>query len=407
MKRFTLLFSATLCFLSLAIFNTSYADISTTIPDFSAYNVPTAPLLDAKAYLLFDPHSGTILAEKNANTLREPASLTKLMTLYLVFQDLQSGQLTLNTMVPISTTAWRAEGSRMFVKVGSKVSVQDLILGITVQSGNDATIALAEYVGGSLPAFVQMMNQTAGKLGMTSTHFDDPTGLHAKDHISTARDLALLTQAIIQDYPEYYHFFGEKWFTWNKIRQPNRNRLLWQDATVDGLKTGHTDEAGFCLISSGQQSDSRFVAVILGAKNDQLRTEYSQSLLNYAFRLFISQKITAAKTALLNPSVRAGKVSEVAVGTANAVYITIPRNAKKDLSATYSIDNTLKAPITQGQTVGTLTVSLKGQIVSTTPLVALNEVPAASWFTRFFSALWHFFAHFFTANTLTGSVTIS
>ena len=256
-------------FITMGISNTLIADPSTaTVPDFSAYLVPKSPTLDSKAYVLIDPYSGQVLAEKNLHTQLPPASLTKLMSLYLVFQELGSGRIQLTTMVPISVHAWKAEGSRMFVKVGTKVSVEDLILGTTVQSGNDATLALAEYIGGTEGSFVEMMNNTAAQLGMRDSHFLDPSGLSNKTHLTTAYDLSLLASALIEDYPQYYHFFGQKWFTWNGIRQPNRNRLLWRDLSVDGLKTGHTDEAGYCLISSSLQNGSRFVAVILGAKNE-------------------------------------------------------------------------------------------------------------------------------------------
>ena len=368
---------------------------------FSQYLVPSQPELDAKAYLLIDAKSGTVLAAKDPNKRLEPASLTKLMTLYIVFNELADGRIHLNDPVLISKKAWQTSGSRMFIKVGSHVSVEDLIQGVTVQSGNDATVALAEYIGGTDSAFVQMMDEEARKLGMKDSHFSDPTGLPAPDHTTTAYDLGLLARALITQFPQYYHFFGEKWFTWNGIRQPNRNRLLWRNFNVDGLKTGHTDAAGFCLISSSQQNDSRFVAVVLGAPSDSARADDSQALLNYGFRFFQSVKIYSAKDIISQQRVWKGANKYIGISVPLDYYVTVPRSAYQDLSVSVTLNNSIQAPIAKGQAVGMVTVYLKGQSISQQPLVAMQADPLAGWWTRFWDAVSYFFHNLFNKNEST------
>jgi D-alanyl-D-alanine carboxypeptidase (penicillin-binding protein 5/6) len=235
---------------------------------FASYMVPSEPDLKAKSFVLMDARSGAVLASKNGNLRLQPASLTKLMSLYIVFGELASGRIHLDDKVTISEKAWKTGGSRMFIKVGSQVAVSDLIQGVIVQSGNDATVAMADYLGGTTDGFVQMMDQQAIALGMKDSHFSDPTGLPSPDHLVTSYDLALLARAIVTQYPQYYHYFGEKWFTWNGIRQPNRNRLLWRNIGVDGLKTGHTEDAGYCLISSALQNNTRFVSIMMGTPSN-------------------------------------------------------------------------------------------------------------------------------------------
>jgi D-alanyl-D-alanine carboxypeptidase (penicillin-binding protein 5/6) len=361
----------------------------------ASYLVPAAPAIDAKSYVLMDVQSGKVLAQKKANIKMPPASLTKLMTLYIVFKELASGRINLTDKVTISKVAWKTGGSRMFVKLGNQVSVQNLIQGVIVDSGNDATMALAEFVGSTVPTFTQMMNQQAKILGMTESHFSDPTGLPMPDHLTTAHDLSLLARATIMQFPQYYHFFGEKWLTWNKIRQPNRNRLLWRSIGVDGMKTGHTAAAGFCQISSGIQHGTRLLSVVMGTPTDMARADESQKILSYGFRFFQSAQIYKADEVISQQRVWKGEDKNVALGVAKDFYVTIPHSAYADLKVGLTIDSKIMAPITKGQQLGEITVSLKGNAVATAELVALKADPAGGWFTRFIDAIAHFFHNLF------------
>jgi serine-type D-Ala-D-Ala carboxypeptidase (penicillin-binding protein 5/6) len=362
----------------------------------ASYMVPSSPDINATGYALMDVQSGTLVASKKAHVRIPPASLTKLMTIYIVFGEIASGHIHLDDKVLISHKAWQTGGSRMFVKVGSRVSVEDLIQGVVVQSGNDATMALAEYVAGTEKAFVQIMDQQAQVLGMKDSHFSDPTGLPAPDHYATPYDLALLARAIITHYPQYYHYFGEKWFTWNKIRQPNRNRLLWRtNLGADGLKTGHTAAAGYCLISSAKQDNTRFVSVVVGAPSDQARADDSQALLNYGFRFFESSKIYNSTDVISKQRIWKGSEKYVNLGVANDFYVSIPRRAQNDLRVTLNVDNNIKAPVTQGQSLGTVNVFLKDTQIASEPLVAEQAVPLAGWWSRFFDAIFHWFYKLF------------
>ena len=361
----------------------------------SAYTVPTAPNINAKGYVLMDAQSGEVVAAKNADQQMPPASLTKLMTLYVVFNELAQGNIHLDDKVTISKRAWQTGGSRMFVKVGSKVPVKDLLQGVIVQSGNDATVALAEYVGGTINTFVQIMDQQAKILGMKNSHFSDPTGLPASDHLATPYDLALLSQAIINHFPQYYHFFSEKWFTWNRIRQPNRNRLLWRNLNVDGLKTGHTSQAGYCLISSAKQADTRFISVVMGAPSDAARADDSQALLNYGFRFFQSAKIYNANSNIYQQRIWKGLHKYVALGVMKDFYVTIPRRAYPDLKVSLTINPDAYAPITKGQALGTINVLLKDKHIASHPLVALQADPLGSWWTRLIDSIIHWVDHLF------------
>lgn len=372
------------------------APTSTKANPWSAYLVPSAPKLDAKAYVLMDARSGNVVASKAADTKMPPASLTKLMTLYLVFQDLAQGRIHLDDKVLISKDAWRTGGSRMFVKVGSQVPVSDLIQGVIVQSGNDATMALAEYVGGTEEAFVQMMDQQAKKLGMNNSHFSDPTGLPKPDHLTTADDLAKLARAIITQFPQYYHFFSEKWFTWNKIRQPNRNRLLWRNFNVDGMKTGHTEQAGYCLISSAQQDNTRFIAVVLGTPTDAARANESQALLNYGFRFFESAQIYKANNTITERRAWKGRNKNIALGVTKDFYVTIPRTAYPDLKVSLKVNSDIEAPIAKNQSLGQINVVLKNDPIATVPLVALQADPLGGWWTRFIDAIGHWLHSLFS-----------
>lgn len=343
---------------------------------------PSAPTLDATGYILLDGNSGRILAEKNSDNRMPPASLTKLMSLYIISSAVKSGQIHMDDKVHISPKAWKTEGSRMFVKAGDDVTVKDLMQGIIVASGNDATVALAEYIAGTEEGFTAMMNQQAQILGMKNTHFMDSTGLPNKDHYSTAHDLALLTQAYIKNFPEHYSYYSEKWFNYKGIKQPNRNRLLWRYQFADGLKTGHTAEAGYCLVGAAKKDGMRLVSVVLGEPNDESRTEDSIRLLTYGFRFFETHKLYDAGTTLVNAHVSQGQKAETPLGVAEDLYVTVPTGQFKKLQATTDLANPLKAPLVKGQAYGTLNINLNSQVIATTPLVALDNNPKGGFFSR-------------------------
>lgn len=346
--------------------------------------IPAPPEFDVRSYILIDANSGYIIAEKNANQQVYPASLTKLMALYLIASALRSGQFHLNDQVNVSKKAWRMAGARMFIKVGTAVSAQDLIKGVVVASGNDATVAMAEHLSGTEQAFVDLMNQAARSLKMTGTNYAGSTGWPHADNYSTAFDLAILTRAWILNFPEYYSWFKEKWFVYNGIKQPNRNRLLWRDSSVDGVKTGVTDEAGYCSIASAIRGDTRLIAVMMGAKSDTVRTKYVLALLNYGFHFFESRKLFSANTSLVTPKILLGKENTSALGLKEDLYVTIPKGEDKSLKAKAEVDNRLKAPITKGNIYGKLNVSLDGNLVATKPLVALKDNPRANFLFAIF-----------------------
>ena len=340
----------------------------------AAKPIPKAPEIAASGYILMDFKSGKILAEKNPDKRVEPASITKLMTAYLVDKALEAGDISLTDEVTISEKAWRMKGSKMFVEVGKQVSVEELIKGMIIQSGNDATVALAEHVAGSEKAFAEYMNHQAGLLGMANTQFKNSTGWPHKDHFSTARDIAILSQAIIRDYPESYRLYKQKEYTFNEIRQFNRNRLLWRDSSVDGLKTGHTEAAGYCLASSAEKDDMRLISVILGTKSDKARTRNSQTLLNYGFRFFESNRLYQAKESLKSAKVWYGEQDEVAMGVQQDIFVTIARGRYKDLDASVEIDPKITAPVALGQELGRLVVKLDGEVIISEPLVSMQAV---------------------------------
>lgn len=344
--------------------------------------IPPAPDVTARAYVLMDYNSGRIIAEKNADEQFPPASLTKLMTLYITSSAIQSGQISLDSEVNISEKAWKTGGSRMFVKVNSKVPVKDLLQGIIVASGNDACVALAEHIAGNESAFSDMMNQTAKALGMNSSHFTDSTGLPDKEHLSTAKDFAILSRALIHDFPEFYHWYKQKWYTYNEIKQPNRNRLLWRDESVDGLKTGHTNNAGYCLVASANRNDTRLIVVTMGSKSENARANDAQALLNYGYRFFESHKLFSASTPVSTPRVWLGKNKKVPVGFTKDFYVNIPAGQYKNLSAKVVFDKDLKAPIVKGKTYGKVVVTLNDKEIGSEPLIALANDPKGSIFTR-------------------------
>lgn len=353
-----------------------------------AIPVPAAPELAAPSYILLDFNSGTVLAEKNPDERREPASLTKLMTEYIVFRELKAGNLKLEDEVTISEKAWRAEGSRTFLEVGAKVPVEVLIKGLMIQSGNDASIALAEHIAGSEQTFAQLMNQYAAHLGMSGTHFVNSTGLPHRDHFSTARDMAILATALIRDFPEYYKWHGEKQFTWNGITQYNRNRMLWRDNTVDGLKTGHTNAAGYCLASSALRDNMRLISVVLGSKTEKTRTDQTQSLLNYGFRFYETHRLYQAQTPLTEPRIWKGRTELLPLGITSDLWVTIPRQQYDKLEASMTVENHIAAPVAAGTQLGRVIVRLGDEVVSETPLVALSEVEEGGIIRRLIDSIW-------------------
>ena len=332
------------------------------------------PVIEARNWVLVDFASGRSLAENNADQRVEPASLTKLMSAYVVFGALRDGRLKMNEEVLISEHAWRAEGSRTFVQVGTRVPVDVLVKGMIVQSGNDATIALAERIGGSEPAFVQMMNAYAQRLGMNGTHFEDASGLPSPTHYSTARDLATLSRAIIRDFPQYYGIYSMREFTWNNIRQDNRNGLLERDASVDGIKTGHTDSAGYCLISSALRSGMRLVAVVLGAKSVTAREGGSAALLNYGYNFYESVAVKKAGEMVLKPRVYKGTEQYIAVAPATDVLVSVPRGQGTTVTTRASVRGPLLAPLAANTVVGELQVDVAGKTVVRVPLYPVAAV---------------------------------
>jgi serine-type D-Ala-D-Ala carboxypeptidase (penicillin-binding protein 5/6) len=336
--------------------------------------IPAPPELDAKGYLLIDFNTGAALAQARADERLEPASLTKIMTGYTIYRALAAGRVNLNDQVPISENAWRTGGSKMFVEVGKQVRMEDLLKGMIIQSGNDASVALAEHVAGSEQSFVDLMNQEAKRLGMTSSHFTNATGLPDPNHYTTARDIARVTTALIREFPQFYVWDGTKEYVYNGIKQENRNRLLWRDPTVDGVKTGFTDNAGYCLVASSKRDGMRLVSVVLGAKSPESRAQASLDLLNYGFRFYESHRLYPAAKPVQTLRVWKGDVEELPVGPARDVFATIPRGRYAQLSARMDKAPELTAPIPKGTRVGDIVVSLASQEVARVPLVALQPV---------------------------------
>lgn len=335
--------------------------------------VPAPPSIDARGYLLMDAHSGRILAQKDADKRMEPASLTKIMTAHVVFEELAHGNLKMNDMVTVSEKAWKEPGSRMFIEVNTKVSVEDLLRGLIVQSGNDAAVALAEFIAGSEDAFANLMNEHAARLGMHDTHFTNATGLPHADHYTTPHDIAKLTIATIRDYPEYYKLYAEKEFTYNKIKQHNRNTLLWRDDSVDGVKTGHTESAGYCLVASAKRDDMRLVSVVMGTDSMKARIKASQALLNFGFRFYETHRVYQASQSLAQARVWKGAEETVPVGLQKDLYVTIPRRQYDKLVARSELKPMIKAPVHKGQVLGEAILELDGEKVAQAPLVALQD----------------------------------
>ncbi len=353
--------------------------------------VPASPQLAATAYLAMDAVTGDILVESGADGRFAPASLTKMMTSYIVEHEMAEGNVAETDLVPISVKAWKTPGSRMFVREGTQVLLGDLLRGVIIQSGNDASVALAEYIAGSEEAFANLMNQHARRLGLKNTNFQNATGLPAENHYSSPRDLALIARALIQDFPDQYAIYAEKYFTYNDIKQPNRNRLLWRDSTVDGVKTGHTDEAGYCLVASALRDDMRVISVVLGTTSDEARAAESQKLLSYAFRFFRTFPLYKAGESLNTAEIWKGSSETVGLGLAQDLAVTIPRGKEDQLAAVLDLPNLIEAPLAQGEQVGSLKVSLAGEILREVPLVSLQPVAEADFITK----IWHSIVLFF------------
>lgn len=343
---------------------------------------PRAPSVDAQQYILMDYASGQVIAETGADERADPASITKLMTAYVVFDALKQGLLNDEDLVTISRKAWKAEGSRMFAEVGKQISVIDLLRGMIIQSGNDAAIALAEHTAGSEESFADRMNQYAEKLGLNSTRYTNATGLTSPEHYTTARDIAHLVYRLIADFPVRYALYREKEFTFNNISQRNRNRLLWRDPSVDGVKTGHTSAAGYCLASSAIRDDMRLIAVVLGASTDNARISSSESLINWGFRFFESVEVLPAGTQVDEKRIYKGAKEQVSLGRADATWVVIPRGQRDHVELVTDIPAQLRAPVQRNEVVGELVVRHADRELARMPLQSLEDIPLGSFWQR-------------------------
>ncbi len=358
----------------------------------AALPIPKPPAIDARALILIDHDSGRVLAEANADERMEPASLTKVMTGYIAFEALKEGRLTLTEEIPVSEHAWRSEGSRSFVQVGTRIPVDVLLKGMIVQSGNDATIALAERLGGTEDGFAQMMNAYAKKLGMTNTNFENSTGLPGANHYTTARDMATLARAVIRDYPEYYQWYSLREFVWNNIRQQNRNGLLARDPSVDGIKTGHTESAGYCLATSAKRDGMRLVSAVFGTKSMRAREDASAALLNYGFTFYETVKVKGGGETVLAPRLYKGEEENIAIGPRTDVFVTVGRGNAAQVKTAATASEPLVAPANPATAAGELVVSVGNDVVSRVPLYPLKAVPEGGWWTRMIDGvlmMWH------------------
>lgn len=353
--------------------------------------IPAAPQLAAKSYVLMDAASGQVLVEHNGDERLPPASLTKLMTAYLATLEINRGQIREEDKVHVSEKAWRTGGSRMFIQVGSQVSVSDLLHGVIIQSGNDASVALAEHIAGSEDAFADLMNQQAQRLGLTNTQFRNATGLPHPEHYSSAHDMAKLARAIIYDDPQHYAIYKQKEFFWNNIRQPNRNLLLWRDPTVDGLKTGHTDEAGYCLVASAERDGQRLITAVFGTSGEEARSAETQKLLTYGFRFFETRTFYEKGQALTRARVWKGAENELEAGLRENLTLTVPRGRSQQLQATLQLDRQLMAPIEQGAVIGKVEVRDGDKVIHTADLIALEGVEQGGFFARLWDSIRLFF----------------
>lgn len=364
----------------------------------AAFIVPAPPAGDNKAFVVMDYHSGRVLAESNSHLKLEPASLTKMMTSYIVERSLSSNRLKESDPVRVSEYAWcrgTSAESCMYLPLNSEAPVIDMLRGVIIQSGNDASKALAEHIGGSEPAFAEIMNAEAKRLGMKDSHFMNATGLPDPDHLTSAHDMAVLARAIIHDNPTYYPIYAEKEFTWNGIKQGNRNALLYTDPTVDGLKTGHTDNAGFCLVASSKRGDMRLITVVMGTKSMNARADQTRALLNWGYSSFETIKPLTAGRVLGTSRVWYGSENSVKVGLARDLLITLPRGSRERLKTTTQLSDDLEAPFAKGKKVGQIVMSVDGKTVATQDVVALEAVEEANFIARFWDHLKRFFSNLF------------
>ena len=352
------------------------------------------PDIAARGYVLMDADTLQVLAERDGDVTLPPASLTKIMTSFVAAAELESGRISLTDQVPISVNAWRTQGSRMFIREGTEVSLDDLLHGIIIQSGNDASVAVAEYIAGAEDAFAGMMNDHAARIGMVNTHFANSTGLPNEAQHSTARDMALLTRALIRRFPDHYAIYSQRQFKYNDIEQPNRNRLLWRDRTVDGVKTGHTDAAGYCLVASAERNGMRLISALMGAETEPIRVRETQKLLQYGFRYFETRKLYDADAPLQAAEVWYGEAKEVAIGVAEPIFATIQRGRYDELQATLDLPRALEAPIAIGQQFGELRVTLDDELIASAPLIAQEAVAQSGFFSRMFEGVYLFFKEF-------------
>ncbi len=353
--------------------------------------IPSPPKLAAKSYVLMDFNSGRFIVENKPDERMDPASLTKIMTAYVIFSELKNNNIQSDDQVYISEKAWRTEGSRMFVEVDKTVPLAELLKGLVIQSGNDASVALAEHVAGSEEAFASLMNKHAKRLGMSNTHFVNATGLPDKEHFTTAHDLALLAQALIRDFPEQYKLNSEKEYRYNGITQYNRNKLLWRDASVDGVKTGHTKAAGYCLVASAKRDGMRLISVVMNTTSEKARATESQKLLKYGFRFFSTHQLYEANKPLTKLPVWKGESDELPLGLTKPLYVTIPRGEYDNLKATMKVDETVVAPVAPGRELGTVNVVLDGKQIAQQPLISLKAVAEGGLFTRIRDSILMFF----------------
>jgi D-alanyl-D-alanine carboxypeptidase (penicillin-binding protein 5/6) len=357
--------------------------------------IPRPPQVNATSYILMDATTGTVLVELNADAPQPPASLTKIMTTYVADSEIAAGNISLDDDVHVSVNAWQTEGSKMFIQEGTVVRLEDIMRGIIIQSGNDASIALAEHIAGAEDAFADMMNQYAAKLGLTNSHFTNSSGLPHPEHMMSARDLALLARAVITEFPEPYKMYSEREFTYNNIRQPNRNSLLFTDPDVDGMKTGFTEEAGYCLVASAVRDGVRLITVVMGTESADARAVETAKLLTYGFRFYQTHQLFSANQILGNTRVWSGKAESVDVGIQNELLVTIPRGQADQLQTTLVLEENVKAPITVGQVLGTAKVTLGDQVFYDGPVVAMAEVERGSFLKRLMDWLHLFFLSLF------------
>ena len=365
-----------LIFLKSFLFIFLFSNVAAEEPRFY---IPDSPPIAAKAYVLMDHNSGKILAGENENERRSPASLTKIMTSYVVFKRLKEDFISLDDEVKISEKAWKTGGSRSFIEVGKMIKLEDLLMGMIIQSGNDASVALAEHVAGSEGTFVLFMNDYAQEIGMTNSRFENASGLPHKDQYTTAKDMALLSSTIIKELPDFYEWYGQKEFTYNNIKQINRNKLLFTDSTVDGLKTGWTEKAGYCLATSANRVDMRLLSVVLGSTSPAIRTAETEKLLDYGFRFFETQSVNDISHQV---PIYKSKIGNIKVGVADSSYLTLPRNQFKYTTQTINLTGDLIAPINQGDQVGTLAISFNDEDIATLPLIALENAEEAGFVSK-------------------------